>query len=282
MFENLKNGWRLGSEIRKLIMKDRVLFSYPILSALVSMVLAALIFIPLFVFAPGWSPVTVVVILFVYYLLISFIGTYLLVAMLISFRAYAKGKPITIGESLSQTKEYALLIFEWAMFYSIIMMLLRALESRGRGITTLIISAVASFAISMAILFVVPVIIDQKVGPIKAIEGSVKFIKDNFGATFGGLIFSDLYSMMFILSGAALFLVGALLAAAVAALGIVFIVAGLVLMVIGGLLSYMISNVFRLILYDYKLTGKLPDGIDTELIKGSIVNKKPGLLSKVL
>ena len=281
MFENVSRGWKLGSEVRKLVFKDKSLFSYPILSAVISIIIAAALFIPMF-FATQWGTANYVIVLFVYYLLVTFISTYMLVAMLLSFRAYAKGKPISIGQALSQANSYTVQIFEWAVFYSIIMMLLRALESRSRGIAGVILSAVASFALSIAILFVIPVIIDQRAGPIKAIEGSVKFIKDNFGATFGGLLFSDLYSMMFTLGGVAILIVGVIAIAAVGAIAIGIAVIGIVLMVIGGLVGYMISNVFRLILYDYKLTGKLPAGIDAELIKGAVVSKKQGPLSGVL
>lgn len=281
MFENVSRGWKLGSEVRKLVFKDKSLFSYPILSAVISIIIAAALFIPMF-FATQWGTANYVIVLFVYYLLVTFISTYMLVGMLLSFRAYAKGKPISIGQALSQANSYTVQIFEWAVFYSIIMMLLRALESRSRGIAGVILSAVASFALSVAILFVIPVIIDQRAGPIKAIEGSVKFIKDNFGATFGGLLFSDLYSMMFTLGGVAILIVGVIAIAAVGAIAIGIAVIGIVLMVIGGLVGYMISNVFRLILYDYKLTGKLPAGIDAELIKGAVVSKKQGPLSGVL
>ena len=281
MFENVSRGWKLGSEVRKLVFKDRSLFSYPILSAVISIVIAAALFIPMF-FAAQWGTASYVVALFVYYLLVTFISTYMLVGMLLAFRAYAKGKPITIGQALSQAGGYTVQIFEWAVFYSIIMMLLRALESRSRGLAGVILSAVASFALSVAILFVIPVIIDQRAGPIKAIEGSVKFIKDNFGATFGGLLFSDLYSMIFIICGTVLFILGVGAAVVVAALGIAMAVAGIVLIVVGGLVGYMISNVFRLILYDYKLTGKLPAGIDADLVKGAVVSKKQGPSNGVL
>ncbi|MDE1811111.1 MAG: hypothetical protein KGH66_03655 [Candidatus Micrarchaeota archaeon] len=279
MFENISNGWKMGSQVRRLIFKDKALFTYPILSALISVVVAALLFIPMF-FAPSWGVATYVAVLFVYYILVTFISTYMLVAMLLSFRAYAKGQKISMSEALSQTKQYTVQIFEWAVFYSIIMMLLRALESRARGIGGLLISAFASIAISIAILFVVPVIIDQKAGPIKAIEGSVKFIKDNFGATFGGLAFSELYSLIFTLGGIALIVIGAV--SGINAVFIPLLAVGVVLFVIGVLFGFTISNVFRLILYDYKLTGKLPEGIDASLIKGAITQKKQGPVSGIV
>ncbi|HUY70138.1 MAG TPA: DUF6159 family protein [Candidatus Baltobacteraceae bacterium] len=281
MFENVKNGWAVASAVRKLIFKDKRLFGYPILSAVVSLAIAALMFIPTFFLGYGnGSSVAYVIVLFAYYIIVTFIGTYLLVAMLLAFRAYAGGKEMSMGEALSQTSEYATLIFEWAVFYSIIMMLLRALESRSRGIGGLIISAVASFAISIAILFVIPVIIDQKVGPIKAIESSVKFIKDNLGASFGGLAYSDLYSMIFTFGGIALIAIGLL--SGIPVIMIPLLAVGVGLFVVGALLGFMISNVFRLILYDYKTTGKLPEGIDAKLVQSAIVTKTPGVMNGAL
>ena len=96
-----------------------------------------------------------------------------------------------------------------------------------------------------ASMFAIPVIIDNKVGPIDAIKTSAKFIFKNFGKTFGGFAYADVYSILIILAGIALIIGGVVLATSVLALGVIIGVLGFGVFVFGILFSYVIGNVLR-------------------------------------
>lgn len=280
MFENMKAGWRLGRETRKLIMRDKQLFVYPLISAIVGiLVFGALLASFLLVRA---NTVFVILSLFVYYVIIYFVSTYVIIAMLIAFRSYGKGNKISIGAAFSQASPYWKLVLEWAIFDATITMIIRAIESRvGAGvIARFIIGSIASFAFTLATYFVVPVIIDEKVGPIKAIKESTSFILKNFGKTFGGMAYADLYSLMFIAGGIAAIILGAMLAASTSILlvpGIAVLAIGFVLLVFGVMFSYIISNTVKLIIYDYMTDrGNLPDGWDKAMIDDALKKGRPG------
>ncbi len=290
MFETLINGFKLGSATRKLVFKDKRLLLYPILMGITAL---AEFFVILggSIIAGGELATsaqssyilltTLAIGIILFYLISTFTTTYLTIAMLLSFREFAKGKEASIGTSISSAKPYAKLAFEWAVFYSTVVLLLNIIESRFRGAANFIISAVGSLALTVAIMFAIPVIIDQKVGPIKAIEASAKTLVGHFGATFGGIVYTELYGLIVIILGALIIIGGIFSSSASLALGVLIAAIGFILVVFGMILGFSLSTIFRFILYEYVNGKPLPEGFDENLIKAGI-KKNNSILGSVL
>ena len=279
MFENLKNGWKLGSATRKLIFGDKGLLVYPIIGGIITFLFALALFVPLVLTISTASNTLILAVVILFGLISTFVSIYFLVALLLAFRQYSRtGKKMAIGDALAQASQYWVQILEWAVFYTIIVTILRAIESRLQGIGGFLIGAIGSMALALATIFVVPSIIDNKTGPIKSIESSVKMITKNFGATFGGIIYSDLYALMFTIPGIILFIVGIIIAFGAFIPGIALAIVGIVLFVFGMMLNYVTSNAFILILYDYVNTRKLPKGFTKEMMDNAIRKKKSSKL----
>ncbi|WP_337860234.1 DUF6159 family protein [Ferroplasma sp.] len=273
MFESLKSGWRLAKQVRKSISGNKKLYLYPVITGLISafIFIATLILLIFEVPVTGFADYYYLAGIFLAYILVYFVATLLIIAMMISYRGYRSGNNVSIGTALGMAREYSGKAFEWAILYSIILMILRMIESRIRGIGGIIIASIGAFAITVATFFVVPTILDYKLGPIKAIEKSVETIKSHFGNAFGGVIYIDLYTLIFTGSGFILLLLSAFLAGAIPFVILTFILtAGAVLIILGMILNFTYSNIFKLILFDY-INGKgLPDGIDKNLINSAI------------
>lgn len=273
MFENLRNGWKLGSATRKLIFNDKGLLLYPVTGGILALLLALALFLPL-LFALSTSSIFIIAAVIIFGFLSTFVSVYFLVALLIAFRHYSTTKKkISMADTLSKASQYWVQILEWAVFYTIIITILRAIESRIQGIGRLLVGAIGSMALSLAIMFVVPSIIDNNTGPIKSIENSIKIITKNFGSTFGGIIYSDLYALLFIIPGVLLFVVGIAALTASTISGAVIMVLGIVIAVFGMMLNYVTSNTFLFILYDYVQTGKLPEGFTKDMMDNAIRKK---------
>ena len=280
MFENLKNGWKLGSATRKLIFGDKGLLVYPIVGGIITFLLALALFVPLVLTIATASNTLILAAVILFGFVSTFVSIYFLVALLLAFRQYSRtGKKMAMGDALAQASQYWVQILEWAVFYTIIVTILRAIESRIQGIGGFLIGAIGSMALALATIFVVPSIIDNKTGPIKSIENSVKMITKNFGTTFGGIIYSDLYALMFVIPGILLFVLGIIIAFGAFVPGIALAIVGIVLFVFGIMLNYVTSNAFILILYDYVNTGKLPKGFTKEMMDNAIRKKKSSKLT---
>ncbi|MCL4380966.1 MAG: DUF6159 family protein [Candidatus Marsarchaeota archaeon] len=279
MFENIINGWKIGKAVRGIVMKDKSLMMYPILSVVIALALLAAIFLVGIIAAgavAGHSLMLIVGII-LFYIAVTFSSTYISIALLIAYKKFSSGKKISIAEALSLAKPYWKNALKWAIFYSIIIMILNAIESRFRGIGRLAVGFIGSLAISAAVFFVVPVILEKNVGPIDAMKESVKTIYHQFGQTFGGFAFIDLYSAMFVVLGIIIIIASLALFGSSIILNIIFIATGIIgfaLVVFGAVFAATLGQVFKLIVYDYANGRPLPKGISTQMISNASKKRK--------
>ena len=278
MFSNLKNGWALGKATRKLVFEDKKLMVFPLISGIAVIAEIIAIFVPSAFFLTAYSNSSNAIyyyipVLILFYFVVTFTSTYIIMAMLIGFRAFSSGQQIDFKDAFKQTRPYSRLIAEWSLFYAVVIVGIRLLESRIRGITGLILGAAVAFAIGIAILFVVPVILDKKLGPVKALKESSSFIIKNFGRTFGGLAYTDLYSLAIILLGIITFIAGFFVVSLNLLAGAAVIIAGIGIIALGAIIASMLSNIFRLIMYDFASYGKVPEGFTPEMLKNAVKQK---------
>jgi len=278
----MKAGWRLAKTVRKSVARDRTIFLYPILSGIVSVAVFILIFVSLFIALPassgGYTILFYMGFLFLAYIIMAFISTYILLSMLIAYRAFNSGNPVTIRNSLRKAWGYAPQALEWSLFYSVLIMILRIIESRIRGIGGILIGATGSFMIAVATFFVVPSILDNKSGPIRAIEQSVSTIRKNFGETFGGVAYVDLYTLGFTLGGFIIFIIGlTVIPSTVPSIFVaVLIIVGLMLIALGIIFNFTYMNVLKLVLFDYINGRGLPEGFNEADINAAIKRRGSG------
>ncbi|MCW6170796.1 MAG: DUF6159 family protein [Thermoplasmatales archaeon] len=281
MFERMKAGWRLARQVRESVSRSKSLFYYPLISGIVAIAVFAFTFVSLFIsfplnFTVGGSVEIYILSLLVAYIVVGFVSTLILLAMLIAYRANNSGSPVSLREAFGRAWAYRLQALEWALFYTMLVVILRIIESRLRGIAQLVIGAVGSMMIAIATFFAIPSILDNKSGPIKAVKESVSTITRNFGTTFGGVAYVDLYTLIFTLGGFALLLLGIFLISVALPVFILvaLIIAGIALMAFGVVLNYTYMNVLKLVLFDY-INGKgLPEGFNEDDIKSAIKRKK--------
>ena len=258
MFERLRAGWRLAKEVRQSVSKDKSMYIFPIASGLLGVfIFLFTMFMVFFGFSTTVSnsiDITFILAFFIASIVVMFTTTYFLLAMLIAYRSFNSGSPISFRTALSKTWEYKKYALEWAIFYTIIVTIIRAIESRIRGIAGMLIGVIGALTITIATFFAVPAILEEKVGPIKAIESSIHTIRRNFGMTFGGVAYVDLYTLIFILLGFFL-IIGSIFIMGSLALPLVFILlilaVGIILIVFGLILKFTYMNVLKFILYDY-------------------------------
>ena len=275
MFSNLKKGWALGKATRKVVFKDKKLIVFPLVAAIAVIfeIIAILLPSTLFLMVYSNSFYYYILILLLFYFIVTFTSTYVIMAMFIGFRGFSKGQKIGFRDAFKQVKPYTKLIAEWSLFYAVIIVGIRLLESRMRGIAGMIFGAAIAFAIGIATLFVVPVILDKKLSPIKAIKESSSFIIKNFGKAFGGLAYVDLYGLAIIFLGILLAVAGFFLISLSLFAGAAILMVGIGIIAIGAMITSMLSNIFRLIIYDFVSYGKVPEGFTADMLKNAVKKK---------
>ncbi len=302
LIANIKNGFRVANATRRLVFSDKELFAYPIIAALISIAIAALV---LGLIVAGYLAGTlarltnaelaliVIVALVVLYFLAFYVTSFFTVAMLLAFREHAKGKRLSMGEALGRTVPYSKLVLEWSAFYTIIITIINIIEGAIRGMLSRygvvgnVISGMLTggmnLALAAAVAFSLPVIIDEKKGPVATIKSSISFIMRNFGDTFGGLLFAEIFQIVMTLVGLGIIFLGILpflassgsapVSSGIVALSVILIALGAIVIIAGVLLRYVLFNCFKLIVYDYKTRGTLPKGFNAKLIESGVKRK---------
>jgi len=293
MFDNLidgiKNGFKVANATRKLVFSDKQLFAYPVIAAIVSIVIAVILLVAAFLILisggttsiPAAAIVSFIILLIITFFVVYFITTYFTIAMLLAFRSFTSGKRIGMSEALSMTAPYIRLIFEWSVFSVVVATIIHIIEGVIRGIFSRFgpagniisgfITGAANIGLAAAVAFALPIIIDEKKGPVETIKLSVGFITKNFGDTFGGLVFAEIFQIVMTLAGIGLIVLGVISGSVL--ILIVLAIIGLLTIISGVLLRYVLFNCFKLIVYDYKTQKKLPKGFDAKLIDSSIKKK---------
>ncbi len=300
IFSNAKLGIQISNQVIKSVLKDRGLFVYPIVMALLSFVLLALIFAPLILGgALVLGPVFILFALLAYYFVLTYMSTYFLFAMYIAYKAFIQGKKISMMQALSSAGQYSAYIFRWAVFYTIVMTVVKLLESQLRGLLGMFIDILASIGLFLGMTFAPPIIFEDKVGPIEAVKRSSQFIINNIGKTFSGIIYFDIISfvikiigiifivsailmgmydlhlldpvMMFLFKSTTVMLFGFTLIGPTNLVVVAAIFAmGIAIAIIGMLFNYVMLHIYYLVIYDYVKNGDIPKGMDESLIKASI------------
>ena len=152
-------------------------------------------------------------------------------------------------------------ILAWALITVIVSMILQALRERG-GIAGSIASMIGGVAWSLATFFVIPVLVTEGVGPIEAIKRSAGLLRQTWGnqvtANFGFMIVGLLAVLVAIVPAALLFFVHPLLGIAVGV--------PLVAVAIGTVQA--LEGIFKAALYDYA-SGDDPHGFDRDTLAGA-------------
>jgi len=242
MFKNIRKGWEMGKAIRKIVMKDKSLMFYPMVAVILSIISFLIIFgIGLgSAFIISGSNITnfsfyaiVIFSIFIAYISIEFVFIYVNIALLIAFKKFIKNKRIKMWDSFKEAKKFRKNILKWAIFYSLIIMVLNVIESEFGGIVRILIGFIGSLAISVATFFVVPVILEKNVGPISAMKESINIIYHKFGQTFGGIAFIDLYSFIFVIIGIAIIFGSLILLGSIFVILSIFIVIWVIFLIYG-------------------------------------------------
>ncbi len=169
-----------------------------------------------------------------------------------------RGGDPNIGSGLRAASARLPQILAWALITVIVSMILQALRERG-GIAGSIASMIGGVAWGLATFFVIPVLVAEGVGPIEAIKRSAGLLRQTWGnqltANFGFMIVGLLGVLVAIIPAALLFFVHPLLGIAVGV--------PLVAVAIGTVQA--LEGIFKAALYDYA-RGDVPHGFDRDTL----------------
>jgi len=275
MFESITRSWNIVKKSFGVLMSEKKLLAFPVLSLLALLALLASFIVPVFVFD---NSMLFFPLLFLFYFASYFVAIFFNVALVHASGEKLEGRQVSINGSASFAFSKALNIAGWALFSATVGLILGMIRSQSNskgmgGIIVRIVASIIGVAWSFATFLVVPVMVFENVGPLAAIKRSVELLKSTWSeqvwGTFSisGIIF--LFYLPAIGLGILLLMMGqgTLL---MLLLPVLLLYVALVFVLQGAL-----EGIFTAELYKYAVTGKA-EVFESELSQGKIGGQTPG------
>ncbi|MFP8954001.1 DUF6159 family protein [Natrialbaceae archaeon A-arb3/5] len=270
-FGRLKTGWTLTKDSISVIRNHPQLLAFPTLAGLSSILFFALFLGPL-VIADAFSGYLGYVVLFVLYMVTTFVSTYFSAALVHGTNEAFHGREPSILECLRAVSGRAKLIAVWAVIAATVSIILKNLESSDNPIASLLAS-LFSIGWSIMTFFVVPVIVFEDVSVTEMFKRSGSTFKDTWGETLGAG-----FGITLITTAIGFVLVIASIVVSIAVMS-AFVAPGLFLAVVlvGGAIAFTyvlgqtIWGIAKTALYVYAVEGTVPsefDNFDFETLGG--------------
>ncbi|HEX7272943.1 MAG TPA: DUF6159 family protein [Casimicrobiaceae bacterium] len=278
MLDRFQRSWDLAGECMSLLLEDKSLLVFPLLSAIALVVTIASFAVPLIpVFAAlsrygatqslgAATYVTVFVFYWLQFSIVIFFNTALVEVAL----QRLDGEEANVGDGLRRAFSLLPVILAYALIAATVGLVLRAIAERV-GLIGRIIVGLIGFAWSVGTALVVPVLAAEDVGPLEAIGRSVELIKkawgeDIIGNAGIGVVFGLLIFVTTLIGG---FLVTVAFGAHNTAAAILLLVLGVLAVSLLGLAYSTLHGIYSAALYRFANGDPASGNIDQRLLENA-------------
>jgi hypothetical protein len=274
MFERISNGFALARSSWAVLLRDKHLLIFPVVSGILFLLILASFAIPLAVLVdwqqvgqqannrhvPWWT----YVVAFAFYFCTYFVATFCNAALISCTLLRFNGETPTVGDGFRMAFARLPQIFAWAFVSATVGVLLKAVEQIHEKVGDLIASLLGT-AWSIMTFFVVPVLVVEKVGPIEAVKRSLQLLRKTWGEALVGRAGIGLFLFLLAIPVFLVFAGGVvLLATGHVPFGIALLVAGGVLLLMYSAVSSALHTILIASLYQYAADDRVPEGFDRE------------------
>ena len=265
----IRGAWLLAKQSWRVLMLDKELLVFPLLSGIACLLVLASFIAGVFVtgnFQGGkaqWDGLLLIM-GFVYYFVNYFIIVYFNSALVACAMIRFEGGDPTVADGLRAASTRLPQILAWVLLAATVGIVLRAIQERFELLGRIVIGLIGA-AWTIATYFIVPVLVVEKLGPFDAVKRSATLMKQTWGESLASHVgigaATGLISFLGVLliGTASVALAVAMSSLAVFIAGVVAIVAFLVL---AALVSSALTTIVLSALYLYAAQKKAPQAFD--------------------
>jgi len=271
----ISRGWALTKQSWRVLKSDRSLVIFPMLSTICALIAVAVIWLPTASMSGVLAgdaihehdPVDYIAAAATAYVS-TFIAVFFNVALAACAVRSLRGEDTTVGEGIRAALQRIGPILGWTLVAATVGLLLRLVQDRV-PLAARIAVWIAGAAWAVATFFVIPVLALEGSGPWRSIKRSVAVVKARWGEGATGTVaisaVTGIVVVLVMLGGAA---VGfALFAAGLQPLGIAVIAVAVAAVIVVSIISSALSEIFRVAVYQYAVTGATPGAFDDALLQ---------------
>jgi len=266
-------SWELVKASAAVLRADKELLVFPLLSLLCTLVVAASFVVPaafagLFAeFRHGSAPVAFWLLTFAFYVVQYAVIFYFNSALVAAATIRLAGGDPTLSDGFRAANARLPAILGYALIAATVGMVLRALQERAGLIGRWIVGLIG-VAWTVASFLVVPVLVNERIGPVDAVKRSAELLRTTWGENLVGnlglgLVFGAAVFAVAMLGGG-LVVLAATQGAGYWVLAPIALTAVALLLL--GLLQAALQGVYSAALYRYAATGEGGTGFDQALI----------------
>ena len=284
MANSLRNGWQLTKASGRLLMQEKALLVFPLLSGAACFAVMMSFVIPVLVLsgvlegrydvdrAATGAQALHYVLLLLFYFANYFIITFFNAALSACVIDHLRGGHPSVKSGLTVAASRLPQIVGWAALAATVGVILRSIAERSGLLGRIVISLMGA-AWTITTYFVTPVLVAEQLGPIEATRRSLDLVRNAWGTAVVSNASVSLLVLLFTLLSLSSAAVGiATFAAsdtastfAVLALvgGLLFIFTALTLI---SLVSSTLRSIQAAVLYEFAANGAVPTGFDRQLL----------------
>ena len=269
MFESFGRSIELFRTSWGILMADKKLLVFPLLSGIISLIVLATFILPLIV-GGILGEVAFYIALFAFYLVSYFVVIFFNTALVSCVNARLQGKEMSVGDGLKNALNHFTSILAWALISATVGIILQVLRERA-GFAGQIAASLVGGAWGLVTFFVVPILVLEDKGVVDAIRDSTALIRKTWGES---IIGSGSIMLVFVIIGVIGFLgvLATLLLGNAAVFGIALVLfIGLVIVL--AVVAAAMQGIFVTALYTYARTGSVPSAFRGDLIQNAFVQK---------
>ena len=281
MFERLSRSWGLVKASGSVLMEDKELLVFPLISSIATLLVAACFLVPIIGLgaldglSDGAVDIGVYLVAFLFYTSQYFVIFFFNAALVGAAMMRMDGGNPTLRDGINIAMSRVGSILGYALIAATVGMILRAIQERV-GFLGKIIVGLLGVGWTMATFLVVPVLVARNVGPVEAVKESATLLKKTWGENAIGQagLGSAFGLMMF---GVIICGIGLVIAAAFTksvALMIIAAMIAVVAIIVLTLIHAALSGIYAAALYRYATDGKNTVGFDPKILEGAFLPKQ--------
>ncbi|MCA9932501.1 MAG: hypothetical protein KC415_01155 [Anaerolineales bacterium] len=280
MFQRIAKSWELVKASWNVLLADKELLIFPVISAIASIIVMATFAIPVFMAGvfdtavAGQSSVLSFLVGLLLYIVLYFVTFYFNSALVGAAMIRLEGGDPTVSDGLQIANKHLGSILGYAAIAATVGMILRAISERS-GLLGRIVVSLIGFAWNVATFLAVPVLVIEDVSPIDAIKRSANLLKRTWGEQIvGNFSIGTIFGLIgfFVIIGGVASIIAA--AAIQSTALIITAVAIMVLALVAlGLVSSALTGIYTAAVYRYATAGEIGAYFDPDVIKNTFKQK---------
>lgn len=280
MFQRIAKSWELVKASWRVLLADKELLIFPLISAVAAIIVMATFAIPAFMAGvfdtavAGDAGIFSFIIAFLFYVVLYFVTFYFNAALVGAAMIRLEGGDPTVGDGLRIASSHVGSLLGYAAIAATVGMILRAISERSGSLGRLVVSLIG-FAWNVATFLAVPVLVIEGIGPIDAIKRSANLLKRTWGEQIVGNFSIGVIFGLLSLGVVLLSVMGIVLAATLENVPLLIaMITFMVLALVGlGLVSSALNGIYTAAVYRYATAGEVGSYFDAETIKNTFKRK---------